>query len=106
MAVLVAALVEAIALTGCIKYHSHPLDPPRSEQQFRARTIEDSGLRSFLNRADWPPAKLTLNDLSALAIYFNADLDVARTQLRTAQAATLTARARPNPSLSSGGGWE
>jgi outer membrane protein TolC len=46
-----------------------------------------------------------MNDLAAVALYFNADLDVARAQLRTAQAAVLTAKARPNPSLSAGAGW-
>ena len=46
-----------------------------------------------------------MNDLAAVALYFNADLDVGRAQLRTAQAAVLTAKARPNPSLSAGAGW-
>lgn len=105
-AALAAALIGAVALTGCVKYHSRPLDPPRSEQQFRARTLADSGLQSFLKRADWPPTKLGLNDLAAVAMYFNADLDVARAQLRTAQSAIMTAKTRPNPSLSAGGGWE
>ncbi|HEY3836993.1 MAG TPA: TolC family protein, partial [Bryobacteraceae bacterium] len=96
----------AVALTGCVKYHPRPLDPTRSEQQFRARTLADSGLRSFLKRANWPPAKLGLNDLAAVAIYFNTDLDQARAQFRMAQAGIMTAKARPNPSLSAGGGWE
>src|SRR5260370_24344606 len=100
-----AALLAAGALTGCVKYHPRPLDPPRSEQQFRARTLTDPGLRSFLQRTDWPPARLGMNDLAAVALYFNADLDVGRAQLRTAQAAVLTAKARPNPSLSAGAGW-
>jgi hypothetical protein len=51
----IAAL--AAALTGCVKYHPRPLDPPRSEHQFRARTLADPGLVAFLKRADWPPAK-------------------------------------------------
>jgi outer membrane protein TolC len=38
-------------------------------------------------------------------MYFSPELDVARAQFRTAQAAILTAKARPNPSLSVGGGW-
>jgi outer membrane protein, heavy metal efflux system len=100
-----AALLAAGALTGCVKYHPRPLDPPRSEQQFRARTLADLGLRSFVQRTDWPPARLSLNDLSAAALYFNSDLDIARAQLRIAQAAVLTAQGRPNPSLSIGGGW-
>jgi len=97
--------IGVVILTGCVRYHPHPLDPPRSAQQFRARTLTDPGLRTFLKRADWPPARLSLNDLAAVALYFNSDLDVARAQLRTAQAAVITARARPNPSLSVGGGW-
>lgn len=100
-----AVAIVAAALTGCVKYHPHPLDPPLSEQQYRARTLADPGLRSFLKRADWPPQKLTLDDLAAVAIYFNPDLDLARAQMRTAQAAILTAKGRPNPPLSSGGGW-
>ncbi|MGD0497048.1 MAG: TolC family protein [Bryobacteraceae bacterium] len=101
----IAALIAAVALSGCIKYHARPLDPPRSEQQFRTRTLADAGLAAFLKRADWPPSQLGLNDLTAVAFYFNADLDVARAQYRTAQAGLLTATARPNPSLSLGSGW-
>ena len=104
-AALILASIGAVALSGCVKYHSRALDPPRSEQQFRARTLNDAGLGSFLKRADWPPPRLGLNDLTAVAFYFNPDLDVARAQVRGAQAAILTAKARPNPSLSLGGGW-
>ena len=100
-----ASVIVAALLTSCVKYHPRPLDPPRSEQQFRARALSDPGLRTFLKRANWPPANLNLNDLEAVAIYFNADLDMARAQLRTAQAAVITAKARPNPSLSAGAGW-
>ena len=81
-AALTAASIGAVALFGCVKYHPRALDPPRSEQQFRARTLADAGLGSFLKRADWPPPQLGLNDLTAVAFYFNADLDVARAQFR------------------------
>jgi outer membrane protein TolC len=94
------------ALTGCVQYHAHPLDPPRSEQQFHARTLADPGLASFLNRANWPPPKLSLEDLTAVAFYFNPELDLARAQLRAAQAGILTAKGRTNPSFSTGAGWE
>lgn len=93
-------------LAGCVKYHPGSLDPVRSEQNFRARSLADPGLSSFLNRAAWPPARLGLNDLAAVALYFNSDLDLARAQLRTAQAAILTAKAKPYPGLSLGGGYE
>ena len=97
--------VAFVTLSSCVKYHSRPLDPPQAEQRFRTRTLTDSGLRSYLRRAEWPPKTLNLNDLTAVAFYFNSDLDIARAQLRTARAAVLTASARPNPSLSAGGGW-
>lgn len=101
----IAVLCVLAALTGCVKYRPRPLDPPHSEQQFRERTLSSPGLRDFLQRTDWPPPKLGLSDLTAVAFYFNSDLDIARARLRTAQAAIETARARPNPTLSTGGGW-
>jgi outer membrane protein TolC len=95
----------ALLLTGCVRYQPHPLDPPHSEQQFRTRSLSDPGLIAFLKRSDWPPAKLQLRDLYAVALYYNPDLDVARAHLRTAQAAIITANTRPNPSLGIGGGY-
>jgi outer membrane protein, heavy metal efflux system len=95
----------ALLLTNCVRYQPHPLDPPHSEQQFRTRSLADPGLIAFLKRADWPPAKLQLRDLYAVALYYNPDLDVARAHLRTAQAAIVTANTRPNPSLGIGGGY-
>ncbi|HYM13472.1 MAG TPA: TolC family protein, partial [Bryobacterales bacterium] len=40
-----------------------------------------------------------------VGFYFSPDLDVARAQVRMAEAAITTAGARPNPSLSIGGGY-
>ena len=99
-------LLTVVALfAGCAHYQPHPLDPPHSEQQFRARSLTDSGLRTFLKRDDWPPAKLQLRDLYSVALYYSPELDVARAHLRTTQAAIVTANTRPNPSIAIGGGW-
>jgi outer membrane protein TolC len=95
----------ALLLTSCVRYQPHPLDPPHSEQQFRTRSLSDPGLIAFLKRTDWPPAKLQLRDLYAVALYYSPDLDVARAHLRTAQAGIITANTRPNPSLGIGGGY-
>ena len=95
----------ALLLTSCVRYQPHPLDPPRSEQQFRTRSLSDRGLVAFLKRAYWPPAKLQLRDLYAVALYYNPELDVARAHLRTAQAGIVTANTRPNPSIGIGGGY-
>jgi len=98
-------ITAALLLTSCVKYQPHPLDPPHSEQQFRIRSLSDPGLAAFLKRQDWPPAKLQLRDLYAVALYYSPELDVARAHLRTARAAIITASTRPNPSLSIGGGY-
>lgn len=102
---ILATLTVAVVLAGCVKYHPRPLDPARIAQQFNARTLDDAGLRGFLKRTDWPPARLGLNDLAAVALYFSPELDVARAQFRAARASVLAAKARPNPSLTAGGGW-
>lgn len=98
-------LWAAASLSGCAHYAAHPIDAAASEQRFRARSIDDPGLKAFVNRPNWPPARLTLNDLYAIALYFNPELDVARAKLNTARAALVTAGARPNPSISLSGGW-
>jgi cobalt-zinc-cadmium efflux system outer membrane protein len=95
----------ALLLINCVRYQPHPLDPPHSEQQFRTRSLSDPGLAAFLKRPDWPPAKLQLRDLYAVALYFSPDLDIARAHLRTTQAAIVTANTRPNPTVSIGSGW-
>jgi outer membrane protein, heavy metal efflux system len=103
--ILMTAMGFALLLTSCVRYQPHPLDPPHSEQQFRTRSLSDPGLVAFLKRTDWPPAKLQLRDLYAVALYYSPELDVARAHLRTAQAGIITANTRPNPSLGIGGGY-
>jgi outer membrane protein TolC len=103
--VLVLLWAVAISLSGCAHYAAHPIDAAASEQRFRARSLDDPGLRAFVNRPNWPPAKLALNDLYAIALYFDPELDIARARLNTARAAVIAAGGRPNPSLSLSGGW-
>lgn len=103
--VLVLFWAAAASLTGCAHYAARPIDAVAVEQRFRTRSIDDPGLREFVNRPNWPPASLTLHDLYAIALYFNPDLDVARAKLNAARAALITAGTRPNPSLSVSGGW-
>jgi outer membrane protein TolC len=49
--------------------------------------------------APWPPKTWNLQTLSLAALYFNPTLDLARARLARADAAVVTAGARPNPSL-------
>jgi outer membrane protein TolC len=102
---MAALTLSALLLAACAAYHSHPLNPPQSEQQFRTRSLTDPGLIAFLKRPDWPPSRLQLRDLYSVALYYNPALDIARAHLRTARAAIVTASTRPNPTISIGGGY-
>lgn len=96
-----------LLLSGCVKYRPHPIDPPRLERQFYTRSLDDAGLRALAgaHRMSWPPQRLDLASLALVAQYFSPDLALAQARLNTAQAAILTAKGRPNPGVSVGGGW-
>ncbi len=53
----------------------------------------------------WPPATWDFDSLSLVAYYFSPQVAAARARYESARAAVLTAKGKPNPSLSLGGGW-
>lgn len=91
------------AAGGCAGPEPEPLDPARSEAEFRDRTLEDPGLRRFVESnpdAKPPPFSPSSWDLAALtlaAFYFHPELDVARVRLSQGQAGITTAQMWPNP---------
>lgn len=107
---LLGALLCLAALSGCVRYRPKPLAPVRAERDYRARTLEDAGLRAYATahlgpQAVWPPPSLDLASLNLVACYYHPDLDVARARVRLAEAGLIAAGARPNPSLTAGGGY-
>lgn len=106
IAVLAAAAI--LLFTGCVKYRARPLSAPVIEDQYRARSIDTEAIHKFVQSAgwkQWPPAVLDLNALTLIADYYSPDLDLARSQIRIADAAIRTAGARINPTLSADGGY-
>ena len=93
-------LVALSVLTGCVKYRPKPLEPPRLEQEYRARSLSEPGLRSFVEAnasakpSQWPPAKLNLEALTLVALYYSPELEIARAQVARADARIVTARGR------------
>ncbi len=95
-------------LTGCAarRYQSAPIVPMESASRLESRNLGDSGLQTFLQEnvghpvAPWPPKTWDLGTLSLAALYFNPTLEGARARVAEAQAAVVTAGARPNPSMS------
>lgn len=106
-----AACVALLLLAGCAtrRYHAAPISPIASAQALESRSLSDPGLLSFLQKSrgagsvppkTWGPAALTLT-----AIYYGPDLRVARAALKNAEAAIITAGARPNPNIHVGPGY-
>lgn len=98
----------AVVLAGCVHYQARPISPPDSLATFEARTLDDPGLRQFLqaNHSALPSAAAPweLPPLTLVAFYYNPDLDVARAELAAAEAGTVTAGARENPTAALSGG--
>ena len=96
---------------SCIKYQPHELNPVQTERQFRARTLANPGLASFvhaqagLGELPWPPAKLTPETLTWIAYYFHPAIEASRAKVAAADAAVQTAGQRVNPALSAEGGY-
>jgi outer membrane protein TolC len=93
---LSAALsITALVVTGaCERYREAPLSASTEAARFRSRSLNGAGNELGSHSGGWDCASLTRAALS-----LNPELEVARAQLRTAQAAILTAGARPNPTL-------
>lgn len=87
------------------RYRPAPISPPETAASFEARTLQDPNLRLFIERnlshplSGWPPKTWDLRLLTLAAFYFQPNLVVARARVAAAEAATVTAGARPNPSV-------
>lgn len=98
-------IASTLVLTSCAvrRYQAAPIVPAETASSFESRSLNDSGLQSFLEKslgkpmAPWPPMVWDLQTTSLAALYFSPDLQAARERLQEAEAAILTAGARPNP---------
>lgn len=103
-----ALLLSVSLLAGCAARHYQPaaLDAGATAARFESRTLADRGLRAFEEKnlgkplPAWPPDAWNLETLSLAALYFSPALDAARARASQADAAVVTAGARPNPTLS------
>lgn len=104
----------ATILSGCAfqTYHAVPVSPAKSAALLETRSLSDPGLREFfltksrLRPAAWPLPQWTLADLTLAAFYYNPTLQIARARVSEAEAAIITAGAKPNPSVSGNLGGE
>ncbi len=104
-ACLVPVLVGAgLVLSGCAHFQDAPLSVQRSDEDFRARTLADPGLKSYFElnclTGEWPRPVWDFDALTLAAFYYQPALDVARASWGVATAGETTAGERPNPTLS------
>lgn len=91
----------SLLVLACATYHAAPLDPAAQPALYNGRSVVDSGLVRFRIAAGepatspaWRPA-----DLALAALYFLPTLDEARAHYGAAEAAEITAGARPRPGV-------
>jgi outer membrane protein, heavy metal efflux system len=110
---IIAVFCALTILNGCAmrRYRPAPLSPAQTAASLKARSLADPGLREFIAKlqsapATWPLAEWSLADLTLAAFYYNPALTIARGRLSEAEAAIVTAGARPNPSVRADVGGE
>jgi cobalt-zinc-cadmium efflux system outer membrane protein len=103
----VLVVLASWILSGCAvrRYQPAPIVATESASRLESRSLGDPGLQEFVEQTvghpvtPWPPETWDLRTLSLAALYFNPTLESPRARVTEAQAAVVTAGARPNPSL-------
>ncbi len=102
-----ATAILGTLISGCAyqSYTTKPLDVAAISSEFRQHDPLSQEFQSYLKSQGYEDEQLPvqtwgLNELTYSALYFHADLDVARAILRTAEAAETIAGQRPNPGVS------
>ena len=104
-------VLAGIVLVGCARFEPQKISPMETAAALENRSLDDSGLRSFIEKnlgrglKKWPPKAWDLELLTLAAYYFQPSLDVARAEWRTAAAGAISAGARPNPTVSFSPGY-
>lgn len=101
------ALLCGLSLVSCSfqEYVAKPIDKAAITQKITSRHADDNQFHQYLinngySAKQLPIKQWTLNDLIYCALFFNPNLDVARAQWRSAEAARLTAAEMRLPTLS------
>lgn len=100
-----AIVIAAVAAPGCVHYSPRPLSADRIATTFSQRTLDDPGLRAFLDArlparaGQWPRQSWDRADLLLTVLYFNDAVTEGRATVEVAAAGRRTARERPNPTI-------
>ena len=103
-------MISVIFLTGCVKFQRVSLDPSKSYNEFASRSLESPSLKRFIEEKtgktniDWPSQNWDVPLLSLAGLYYNPSIESARASSKVADSTIITAKARPNPTISAEGG--
>ncbi len=103
----VAVSLMTLWLAGCAmqKYHPAPIAPQETAARLETRSLDDPELEAFIRTSlgepptTWPLKSWDLKTLTLAALYFNPDMEVARSRVAASAAGEITAGERPNPSV-------
>ncbi len=99
-------IFSVILLTGCVKFQRASLNPSQSYNEFISRSLESTSLKRFIEEKtgrtniNWPPQNWDVPLLSLAGLYYNPAIESARASGKVADSAIITAKARPNPTIS------
>lgn len=103
---LVLVCCTTALVAGCASYRPIPISPDDTATALDSRSLENPRLQQFIatelhdnGKAD-PPPTWDLSTLTLAAIYYHPDIAIAHAKLAGAEAGVITARQRPNPTLS------
>ena len=97
---MLRGLLLLLVLGGCSGLEPQPLDPARSEADFRSRRLDDAGLAAYIrSHPGTSPGTWTLESLTLAAFYYHPDLDIARARMMGVKGAEISAGAWSNPTL-------
>ncbi len=83
------AVLATVLLAGCAHVRSQSKPPARTVANFKARTLDDQGLKQFLEQhlrhslETWPLESWDFPKLTLAALYFHPELAAPQTQRRT-----------------------
>jgi len=102
-ALAAVTLLAAAGLAACVRYEARPIAAPDNLAAIEARALDAPAFGDFLRangRSDpWPPERWDLAMLTLAGFYYNPELDVARASWAVARAGTVSAGARPDPTV-------
>jgi len=97
-----------MGVSGCISYQPSDLSPRVSAQNFAQRSLNNTQLTQYLSTQGVPHAGRggwSVDELALVAVYWNGEMGVARSEVAEAHAATSKAAEMPNPVLSFSPGY-